>query len=261
MHARFDASSSAPARPACSAPRLAGQRGLRVLLRRPRREGRREDPHLRRRPLQLHQPSTPARRNFESSNPTSAARRCPATRRSDFIALVETPRHRLPREAQGPAVLRRLGAQIIDMLLAECAAGGVAHWQPCAVDGRAPRPARLSRSRPPAARCSAPRLVVATGGLSIPKIGASDFGYRARARSSATRIVETAPGAGAADASTATPGRRSRRWPAWRCRCASPPARHAAAPRFDEDLLFTHRGLSGPGRAADLELLAAGRAA
>ena len=90
----------------------------------------------------------------------------------------------------------------------------------------------------------AAQLVVATGGLSIPKIGATDFGYRL-ARQFGHRVVEPrpalvpltfdaaawAPFAALAGVSLEVGHRRRR---------------GQARQRFVEDLLFTHRGLSGP---------------
>ncbi|MDO9090340.1 MAG: aminoacetone oxidase family FAD-binding enzyme, partial [Burkholderiaceae bacterium] len=87
-------------------------------------------------------------------------------------------------------------------------------------------------------------VVVATGGLSIPKIGASDFGYRLAAQFG-HRIVETRPALvpltfdGHAWAPYAELAGLS--LPV-RIECGSGKSRGA----FDEDLLFTHRGLSGP---------------
>jgi hypothetical protein len=117
------------------------------------------------------------------------------------------------------------------------------HWQPCAV--RAVRAStdgyEIDTDR---GSVAAANLVVATGGLSIPKIGASDFGYRL-ARQFGLAVVETRPGlvpltfdavqwapfaalAGLSlEVAVATGNGRSRG-------------------RFVEDLLFTHRGLSGP---------------
>jgi predicted Rossmann fold flavoprotein len=84
------------------------------------------------------------------------------------------------------------------------------------------------------------RVVVATGGLSIPKIGATDFGYRI-ARQFGLRIVEPRPALVPLTFDAAA-------WTAFvplagvsldvRARCGDG--------TFDEDLLFTHRGLSGP---------------
>src|SRR5690606_34366745 len=83
-------------------------------------------------------------------------------------------------------------------------------------------------------------LVVATGGLSIPKMGATDFGYRL-ARQFGLDVVTTSPGlvpftlGGAAQAMSA--------------RLAGISAAVRLETRgvvFDDDILFTHRGLSGP---------------
>ncbi len=71
------------------------------------------------------------------------------------------------------------------MLLAECAAGGVERWQPCGVKN-----IRFLASSPYGSCASSYEIdsdrgtiqcgavVIASGGLSIPKIGATDFGYR-----------------------------------------------------------------------------------
>jgi hypothetical protein len=58
-------------------------------------------------------------------------------------------------------------------------------------------------------------------------------------------IVPHTPGPGAAHASTPRTGRPTRNWPAWPAGAIAT-GRKAAARRFREDLLFTHRGLSGP---------------
>jgi predicted Rossmann fold flavoprotein len=129
------------------------------------------------------------------------------------------------------------------MLLAECAAGGVARWQPCRIDGVRVVAGgfELDTSR---GVVSAASVVVATGGLSIPKSGASDWGH-ALARRFGHRMVETRPalvpfvctGADwqrfAALAGVALPVR---------CQAGC----NAARAEFVDDLLFTHRGLSGP---------------
>ena len=98
------------------------------------------------------------------------------------------------------------------MLLAECAAAGVEIRVNCRVDrgaqGRSgfvlttnTEPLRVAQS-----------LVVATGGLSIPKLGATDFGYRI-AKQFGLTLTEIRPGAGAADlrpGADATSGRAER---------------------------------------------------
>jgi predicted Rossmann fold flavoprotein len=92
---------------------------------------------------------------------------------------------------------------------------------------------------------SAKSLVIATGGLSIPKMGASDFGYRV-ARQFGMRIVEARPG-------LVPLVFQSDVWEPFvdlaglsleaDVRCEGMGGRI----NFREDLLFTHRGLSGPG--------------
>jgi predicted Rossmann fold flavoprotein len=82
--------------------------------------------------------------------------------------------------------------------------------------------------------------VIATGGLSIPKIGATDFGYRV-ARQFGLRIVEPRPALVPLtfDATQWAPF-------APLAGVALEVNARCGAGRFDEDLLFTHRGLSGP---------------
>ena len=91
-------------------------------------------------------------------------------------------------------------------------------------------------------KCAA--VVVATGGLSIPKIGATDFGYRV-ARQFGLRLVETRPGLVPLTFD-------EQAWaPYAQLSGLSLPVRietgtKKARGEFLEDLLFTHRGLSGP---------------
>ena len=161
----------------------------------------------------------------------------------DFIDLVERHGIAWHEKHQGQLFCDESSQRIIDMLLAECAAGGVTRWQPCAVESVAAEAGRfaLGTTRGPVV---ASRIVVATGGLSIPKIGASDFGYRI-ARQFGHRIVETRP----ALVPLLWPGSAVETFGA--LAGVSLPVRiatgtGAARAEFLEDLLFTHRGLSGP---------------
>ncbi len=205
--------------------------------------------------------TTPAQ--FLSANPhfcrSALARHTPA----DFIALVRRHGIGFHEKHKGQLFCDDSAEQIITMLLAECAAGGVQRWQPCtlaavrAVEGGF----ELDTSAGPV-RCA--QFVVASGGLSIPKIGASDIGHRL-ARQFGHAIITPRPALVPLtfDASD---------WvPFVPLAGASLPVRVAtgagkAAGRFDEDLLFTHRGLSGPailqisshwqpGQALQLDLL------
>ena len=181
--------------------------------------------------------------NFDSANPdfcrSALARYTPR----DFIELVERHGIAWHEKHKGQLFCDDSSAQIIDMLLAECASGGVQRWQPCRVDSvrHDAGTFELATSRGPVV---ARRLVVATGGLSIPKIGASDWGY-ALARQFGHGIVATR----AALVPLACAGAPWQRFESLagvslpvRIEAGSP----RAVVRFDEDLLFTHRGLSGP---------------
>ena len=225
---------------------LAGQRGLRVLLIDPADKvaekirisggGRCNFTNL---------GTTPAQ--FLSANPdycrSALARYTPG----DFIALVQRHGIAFHEKHKGQLFCDGSAEQIITMLLDECRSGGVQHWQPCAV---AAVRALASGFEIDTGRGTVrgAQLVVATGGLSIPKIGASDFGHRL-ARQFGHQIVELrpalvpltfdaatwAPLAALAGTSLAVDIRNGNgRQPG--------PARG----RFVEDLLFTHRGLSGP---------------
>jgi len=171
---------------------------------------------------------------------------------ADFIALVQRHGIAFHEKHKGQLFGDRSSEDFIRMLLAECDAGGVTRWQPCTA-----QEVRFSSSSPNATRAAcyeidtdrgpvgSPRLVVATGGLSIPKIGATDFGYRL-ARQFGLRVVPPRPalvpltfdGDGwqpyAQLAGLALPVRVET-------------GEKRARISFDEDLLFTHRGLSGPG--------------
>ena len=181
--------------------------------------------------------------NFDSGNRdfcrSALARYTPR----DFIDLVERHGIAWHEKHKGQLFCDGSSAQIIAMLLAECDAGGVQRWQPCRVEAVRVGAAgfELATARGPV---EATRLVVASGGLSIPKIGASDWGY-VLARRLGHRIVEPRPGL----VPFVCDG------PGWQPFAAlaglSLPVRieagaGAGRAEFFDDLLFTHRGLSGP---------------
>ncbi len=181
--------------------------------------------------------------HFISDNPhfcRSALARYPS---ADFIALVQRHGIEFHEKHRGQLFCDGKSQQIIDMLLRECAAGQVVHWQPCAVQAVQHETGRfrLDTSRGPV---QATQLVVATGGLSIPKIGATDFGYRL-ARQFGHRIVETRPALVPLTFDPVT-------WAPFSALSGLAlevdiaVGEGRAAARFTEDLLFTHRGLSGP---------------
>jgi predicted Rossmann fold flavoprotein len=156
---------------------------------------------------------------------------------------------------KGQLFCDRSAEDIINMLLRECDAGGVVRWQPCKV-----HQIRFLEGKEAVGRhedcvdsyeidsdrgvIQARNVVIATGGLSIPKIGATDFGYRI-AKQFGHSLVEQraalvpltfdeaawqpfAQLAGLALPVQISTGEKKQQM------------------QFDEDLLFTHRGLSGP---------------
>ena len=90
------------------------------------------------------------------------------------------------------------------------------------------------------ASVTAPNLIVATGGRSIPKMGASGFGYDL-ARRFGLAVTETRPAL-----VPLTFGPPDLAWMAPLAGIAAPASVQAGAASFDGALLFTHRGLSGP---------------
>ncbi len=161
----------------------------------------------------------------------------------DFIAMVKKYRIPFHEKHKGQLFCDRSAEDIIAMLKAECDAGGVQWMMPAAVKSVV-REGERFRIGTAGGEVVADRLVVATGGLSIPKIGASDFAFRL-ARQFDIALVDTRPGlvpltfdpagwqpfvpmAGISLEIDIEAGEKKSRG------------------HFREDLLFTHRGLSGP---------------
>ena len=195
------------------------------------------------------EPAAP-HKHFLGDNPNFCRSALSRYTPQDFIALVQ--RHAIPfhEKHKGQLFGDHAADDFIRMLLAECDAGGVTRWQPCSVwairSARSPDqpvPARYEVDTDlGAVRCR--NVVVATGGLSIPKIGATDFGYRIAAQFG-LRIAQTRPALvpltfdGAAWAPYA--GLAGLALPVV---IETGEKKNRVA--FHDDLLFTHRGLSGP---------------
>ena len=185
--------------------------------------------------------TTPA--NFLSANPhfcrSALARYTPA----DFILLLQRHRVKWHEKHKGQLFCDESSDDIIAMLLRECAQGGVTRWQPCSVQAvrQSADDFELDTDR---GVVSARQLVIATGGLSIPKIGATDFGYRV-ARQFGHKVVDTRP---ALVPLTFDPVG----WAPFAAlsglslEASIETGEGKARTAFLEDLLFTHRGLSGP---------------
>ncbi|NOT47342.1 MAG: aminoacetone oxidase family FAD-binding enzyme, partial [Acidobacteria bacterium] len=174
--------------------------------------------------------------NFISENPhfckSALARFTPA----DFIRLVRKYRIDYYEKKLGQLFCRDNSRQIVDMLLAECSRAGVEIKVGCKVDAMSSD--NRFRLDTTLGQLEAENVVIATGGLSYPKIGATGFGYkiadqfgieRTKTRPSLVALVANVPGghsklAGISVDAIAACGKNS----------------------FRENILFTHRGLSGP---------------
>ncbi len=176
---------------------------------------------------------------FLSDNPHFCKSALSRYKPQDIITLLQKHRIGFHEKHRGQLFCDDSAEQLITALLEECAAGSVTHWQPCAVETvEASAPGfRLRTAR---GWVQADALVVATGGLSIPQIGATPFGYQL-AEQFGLRVVPPRPAlvplafdpaqwAPFADLSGVSIEVDIR----------------AESAAFREDLLFTHRGLSGP---------------
>jgi hypothetical protein len=177
--------------------------------------------------------------NFISENPHFCRSALVRYTADDFIALVKRYRIAFHEKHKGQLFCDESSEQIIELLRAECDAGGVRWAMPCRVTRIERRSEDFEVDTGQGLR-HARRVVIATGGLSIPKIGATDFGYRI-ARQFGHRIVEPRPALVPLTFDAAA-------WAPFAALAGvSLPVRVSCnGVRFDEDLLFTHRGLSGP---------------
>ena len=175
--------------------------------------------------------------NFLSANPHFAKSALGRFTPADFIALVDRHRIAWHEKTLGQLFCDGSARQIVAMLLDECVTGGVetAFGQSAAVEHR-DGGFHISLSKSVA---EAPALVLASGGLSIPKLGATGFAYDV-ARRFGLRIVEPRPGlvpltlAGEQALFKTLSG------------VSATVVARAGKASFREAALFTHRGLSGP---------------
>lgn len=176
---------------------------------------------------------------FLSQNPHFAKSALNRYSQWDFIDLVDQHKIAWHEKTLGQLFCDESSQQIIDMLLDEAARAEASLWLDTQVndishDGSCFQLELVRGGKP--LSLSTDALVIASGGKSIPKIGATDFGYRI-ARQFGHKIVETRPtlvpltfGGSFAELSG-----------------LSVPARISCnGTVFEEGLLFTHRGLSGP---------------
>ncbi len=190
--------------------------------------------------------ATPA--NFLSDNPHFCKSALSRYTPQDFLTLVKRYRISYHEKHKGQLFCDDSAEQIIDMLKDQCASGDV-HWRmPCKVETLIRLEDGSFQLDTDGGQIIATNVVIASGGLSIPKIGATDFGYRI-ARQFELNVIEPRPGL----VPLTFDG------PAWErfaplagialeveVETTSGSGRRAVRGHFREDLLFTHRGLSGP---------------
>lgn len=181
--------------------------------------------------------------HFLSKNPHFCRSALSRYTSQDFLALVKSYRIAYHEKHKGQLFCDQSAEQIIDMLRAECERGNVAWRMPCKI-GSVGKDGERFRIDSDAGTIMATNVVIATGGLSIPKIGATDFAHRI-AKQFGLKLIEPRPAlvpltfdnadwapfvslAGIAlEVDIETGDKKT----------------HT---HFREDLLFTHRGLSGP---------------
>jgi len=176
--------------------------------------------------------------NFLSSNPHFAKSALARFTPADFIALVD--KHNIPyhEKTLGQLFCDHSARDILNMLEVECQHAGVSIFLNTKIHQVERTPEFVVRSA--SAEFRAPVLVVATGGLSIPKIGATPFGYDL-ARQFGLAIREPWPGL--------VPLVMSEEDCSLYCDLAGVSSEAIVScdgQEFREKILITHRGLSGP---------------
>jgi predicted Rossmann fold flavoprotein len=175
---------------------------------------------------------------FLSGNPDFCRSALSRYTQDDFIALVE--RHRIPyhEKTLGQLFCDGSARAVVAMLLAECAQGGVdVRLGHTVTDVSNADGFRVTTS---SGSFAASALVLATGGLSIPKMGATGLSYEV-ARRFGLRVVEPLPALVPLKATPETLGLHEPLAGVSLEAIAS-----CAGHSFRENILFTHRGLSGP---------------
>ncbi len=190
--------------------------------------------------------------NFLSNNPNFCISALKRFTENDFIAMVERHGIKYHEKTLGQLFCDISAKQIIQMFLDECEKYGAEIILNCDIAEISKNDGFEIKTSEGDFDCES--LVIATGGLSIPKMGATDFGYQV-ARQFGINVVETDPAlvpltfdenmlnlakdlAGVSVFAKVSIGKRS----------------------FSEGVLFTHRGLSGPAILQISSYLKKGRA-
>jgi predicted Rossmann fold flavoprotein len=176
--------------------------------------------------------------NFISKNPNFHKSALTRFTPADFTRMVRRHRIAYHEKRLGQLFCDGSSQQIIDLLLKECADAGVQIHLSCSVTSV--RKDKTFKLFSDAGEFECQALVIATGGLSVPKIGATDFGYRI-ARQFGLKIIEVRPGL--VPLTVAGDEGKSFRDLSGVSLEANVSFERVS---FRDNILFTHRGLSGP---------------
>ncbi len=176
---------------------------------------------------------------FLSRNPRFALSALKRYTQWDFIARMDAAGIGWHEKTLGQLFCDGSAKQVVEMLVHDMRSAGVTLWLGCEVGGVSQGPGgyAVATAR---GEVRAASVVVATGGKSIPKMGATGFGYRI-AEQFGLPLVETRPGL--------VPLTFADQELAWMVPLAGVAVQGrvtAGRAGFEEALLFTHRGLSGP---------------
>jgi len=180
-----------------------------------------------------------AAERFLSRNPRFALSALKRYTQWDFIARIESAGIAWHEKTLGQLFCDGPATQVVDMLVRDMAAAGVTLWLGTEV-GEVRRDGSGFLVATARGAQAAAALVVATGGKSIPKMGATGFGYRI-AEQFGLPLVDTRPAL-----VPLTFAAQELEWMAPLAGLAIEGRVNCGRQGFDEAMLFTHRGLSGP---------------
>ncbi|MBL9047492.1 MAG: NAD(P)/FAD-dependent oxidoreductase [Tabrizicola sp.] len=176
---------------------------------------------------------------FLSQNPRFALSALKRFTQWDFIARIDQAGIAWHEKTLGQLFCDGPSTQVVDLLLRDMQEAGVTLWLGCA-----PGPVRkekdLFQVETDRGAQGGRAVIVATGGKSIPAMGATGYGYQL-AESFGVPLVETRPGL-----VPLTFAEQELSWIRPLAGLSVPVRVGAGRAGFDEALLFTHRGLSGP---------------
>lgn len=176
---------------------------------------------------------------FLSKNPRFALSALKRYTQWDFIARMDAAGIAWHEKTLGQLFCDGSAKEVVALLTGDLAAAGGELWLSCALGGvrREGTGFAVETARGPVRAAS---VIVATGGKSIPKMGATGFGYQL-AETFGLPLVETRPAL-----VPLTFAEQELGWMAPLAGVALPARVACGRVAFDEAVLFTHRGLSGP---------------